>query len=93
MAALSSKREYFSVFSSRNVPIGLGSVLVECGYKAKNPCRSRRCKRIIVLTTFNIGFYDAFFGKCSSLLDEHGEVAGIFIGNDRNHKRESQNGG
>src|SRR6266699_5963003 len=50
---INPSHQYVSVFSSRNVPLGLGSVLVECGYKAKNPGRSRRCKRIIVPTTFN----------------------------------------
>jgi hypothetical protein len=29
--------QYLSGFSSRNVPLVLGSVLIECGYKAKNP--------------------------------------------------------
>src|ERR1700730_10438783 len=47
--------QYLSGFSSRNVPLGLGSVLIECGYKAKNPGRSGRCKRIVIPATFNPG--------------------------------------
>src|ERR1700745_3017950 len=49
------KHQNFSVFSSRHVPLGLGSVLIECGYKAKNPGRSGRCDRIAIPTTFNPG--------------------------------------
>jgi hypothetical protein len=41
-----------SGFSSRNVPLGLGSVLIECGYKAKNPGRSGRCKSIVIPRDF-----------------------------------------
>src|SRR4029077_5859436 len=37
---INPKHQYSSVFSSRHVPLGLGSVLIECGYKAKNPGRS-----------------------------------------------------
>src|SRR6266540_1681940 len=34
---INPNHQYFSIFSSRHVPRGLGSVLIECGYKAKNP--------------------------------------------------------
>jgi hypothetical protein len=40
--------EYFSIFSSRHVPLGFRSVLIECGYKAKNSGRSGSCKRIVI---------------------------------------------
>jgi hypothetical protein len=52
---INPKHQYFSVFSSRHVSLGLGSVLIECGYKAKNPGRSGRCDRIAIPTTFNPG--------------------------------------
>jgi hypothetical protein len=52
---INPNHQYFSVFSSRHVTLGLGSVLIECGYKAKNPGRSGRCKRIVIPTTFNPG--------------------------------------
>jgi hypothetical protein len=47
--------QYFSVFSSRHVPRRLGSVLIECCHKAKNPGRSGSCERIVIATTFNPG--------------------------------------
>ena len=52
---INSNHQDFSVFPSRYVPRGLGSVLIECGYKAKNPGRSRGCKRIVISTTFYPG--------------------------------------
>jgi hypothetical protein len=39
---INPSHQYFSIFSSRNVRLGLDSVLVECGDKAKNPGRSGR---------------------------------------------------
>jgi hypothetical protein len=52
---INPNHQYFSIFSSRHVPRGLGSVLIECGYKAKNPGRSGRYNRIAIPTTFNPG--------------------------------------
>jgi len=52
---INPSHQYFSIFSSRNVRLGLDSVLVECGDKSKNPGRSRRCKRIVIPTAFNPG--------------------------------------
>ena len=52
---INPSHQYFRVFAARHVTLGLGSVLIECGYKAKNPGRSGRCKRIVIPTTFSPG--------------------------------------
>jgi hypothetical protein len=52
---INPSHQYFSVFSSGHVTLGLGSVVIECGYKTKNPGRSGCCKRIVIATTFYPG--------------------------------------
>ena len=52
---INPSHQYFSIFSSGHVTLGLGSVVIECGYKTKNPGRSGCCKRIVIPTTFYPG--------------------------------------